>query len=125
MGAQRVLDRVRQAPGLLARLPRVEWEYVSKGEVSAATLNPSADAQQREVPDFRALLADQFAVLQSRIDDALRSTPAGQRWLTDDAEGFSSAKLPADAAAVIADEELAELKNWLEKRWNATPRDTK
>jgi hypothetical protein len=125
MGPQRVLDRVRQAPGLLARLPRVAWEYVTKGEVSAATLNPSDDAQQREVPNFRALLADQFAVLQSRIDDALRSTPAGQRWLTDDAEGFASAKLPADAAAAIADEELAELKNWLEKRWNATPRDTK
>ena len=24
----------------------------------------------------------------------------------------------------IADEELAELKAWLEKKWNATPRDT-
>jgi hypothetical protein len=125
MGPQRVLDRVRQAPGLLARLPRVAWEYVTKGEVSAAALNPSGDGQQREVPDFRALLADQFAVLQSRIDDALRSTSAGQRWLTDDAAGYASAKLPTESAAVIADEELAELKNWLEKRWNATPRDTK
>jgi hypothetical protein len=125
MGPQRVLDRVRQAPGLLARLPRVAWEYVTKGEISAATLNPADGAQQREVPDFRALLADQFAVLQSRIDDALRSTPTGQRWVTDDALGYAAAKLSADTAAVIADEELADLKNWLEKRWNATPRDTK
>jgi hypothetical protein len=125
MGPQRVLDRVRQAPGLLARLPRVAWEYVTKGEVSAAALNPTGEGQQREVPDFRALVADQFAVLQSRIDDALRSTPAGQRWLIDDASGYASAKLSTESAAAIADEELAELKNWLEKRWNATPRDTK
>ena len=125
MGPQRVLDRVRQAPGLLARLPRFAWDYVTKGEVSAATLNAGGNGQERQVPDFRAILADQFAVLQSRIDDALRSTPAGERWLTDDATGDASAKLPPDAAAAIADEELADLKQWLEQRWNATPRDTK
>jgi hypothetical protein len=125
MGPQRVLDRVRQAPGLLARLPRVAWEYVTKGEVSAATLNPSVNGQEREVPDFRAILADQFAVLQSRIDDALRSTPSGERWLNDDAAGYTAAKLAPDAAAAIANEELADLKTWLEKRWNATPRDTR
>ena len=77
------------------------------------------------MPDFRAILADQFAVLQSRIDDALRSTPAGERWLTDDATGYAVRQAPPDAAAVIADEELADLKQWLEQRWNATPRDTK
>ena len=86
MGPQRMLDRVRQAPGLLARLPRFAWDYVTKGEVSAATLNAGGNGQERQVPDFRAILADQFAVLQSRIDDALRSTPAGERWLTDDAQ---------------------------------------
>ena len=125
MGPQRVLDRVRQAPGLLARLPRVAWDYVTKGEVSAASLNSGGDGREREVPDFRALLADQFAVLQSRIDDALRSTPAGERWLSDDAAHYAAAKFPPDAAATIADEELADLKAWLEQRWNATPRDTK
>jgi hypothetical protein len=125
MGPQRVLDRVRQAPGLLARLPRVAWDYLAKGEVSAATLSAGGNGQDREVPDFRALLADQFAVLQSRIDDALRSAPAGERWLRDDAAGYAGAKLPPEAAAVIADEELADLKTWLEQRWNATPRDTK
>jgi hypothetical protein len=125
MGPQRMLDRVRQAPGLLARLPRVAWDYVSKGEVSAASLGAGANGREREVPDFRALLADQFAVLQSRIDDALRSTPAGERWLTDDAAGYGTAKLPPAAAGAIADEELADLRQWLEQRWNATPRDTK
>lgn len=125
MGPQRILDRVRQAPALLARLPRVAWDYVSKGEVSAASLNPEGSGPQRDVPDFRSLLADQFAVLQSRIDDALRSIPAGERWLNDDAPGYAAARLPPDAAAAIADEELAKLRTWLEQRWNATPRDTR
>jgi hypothetical protein len=96
-----------------------------KGVVSEATLNPTDAAQAREVPDLRGVLADPFSVLQSRIDDALRSTPAGQRWLTDDVAGYAGAKLPTESAASIADEVLGDLKNWLEKRWNATPRDTK
>jgi hypothetical protein len=134
MGPGRVLDRVRQAPGLIARLPRVAWDYLSRGELSAASLNAGGNGREREVPEFRAILADQFAVLQSRIDDALRSTPAGERWLaqepTDPAtpptrNSYASAKLPTEAAAAIADEELADLKQWLEQRWNATPRDTK
>jgi hypothetical protein len=125
MGPQRVLDRVRQAPGVLARLPRVAWDYISKGEISAASLDPDANGREREVPDFRAILADQFALLQSRIDDALRSTPAAERWLASDAAGYAAARLPAESAASIADEELAGLKTWLEQRWNATPRDTK
>src|SRR4029078_6120492 len=37
---------------------------------------------------------------------------------------YTAVKLdPADAGK-IADEELAELRGWLERRWNATPRDT-
>ncbi len=125
MGPRRILDRVRQAPGLLARLPRVAWDYLAKGELSSGALGADANGKEREVPDFRTLLADQFAVLQSRIDDALGSTPAGERWLRDDPGGYASAKLPPDAAGAIADEELANLKTWLEQRWNATPRDTK
>lgn len=130
MGPGRVLDRVRQAPGLLARLPRVAWDYLSRGELSAASLNAGANGREREVPEFRSILADQFAVLQSRIDDALRSTPAGARWLDEQGTsaggaGYASAKLPTESAAAIADEELADLKQWLEQRWNATPRDTK
>jgi hypothetical protein len=125
MGPQRILDRVRQAPGLVARLPRVAWDYVTRGELSGKAINAGNTDAQREVPDFRALLADQFALLQSRIDDALRSAPAGERWLADDAAGYTAAKLPTESAAAIADEELANLKAWLEQRWNATPRDTR
>jgi hypothetical protein len=125
MGPQRILDRVRQAPGLIARLPRVAWDYVTKGEISAAALNPGNNGDERKVPDFRVILADQFAVLQNRIDDALRSVPSGERWINDDAQAYALAKLPNESAAEIADEELAALKAWLEQRWNATPRDTK
>src|SRR6185312_6347570 len=81
MGPQRVLDRIRQAPGLLVRLPRVAWDYVMRGEISAAALNPTDQSDPRNVPDFRAILADQFAVVQSRIDDTLRSSAVLRRWM--------------------------------------------
>jgi hypothetical protein len=127
MGPQRVLDRVRQAPGLLVRLPRVAWDYVMRGEISAATLNPNGggDGRDQTVPDFRAMLADQFAILHSRIDDAIRSGPVGERWLTRDESSYQSSRIDSAEAGRIADEELAGLRQWLEQRWNATPRDTR
>jgi len=123
MGPQRILDRVRQAPGLLVRLPRVAWDYVKTGEIAAGSLSPAGDGQAGNVPDFRAMLADQFAVLQSRIDDALRSSAAGEKWVS--GGEYASAKIDPAAAGRIAEEELADLRDWLEKRWNATPRDTR
>ena len=138
IGPQRILDRVRQAPGLLMRLPRVAWDYVKTGEVrpggSGATDGAGADA--RTVPDFPTVLADQFAVLQSRIDDVIRSSPAGARWLGEGeaaaasvpaaaAGGYQLARIDPAEAGKIAEEELAELRGWLEKKWNATPRDTR
>lgn len=137
MGPQRILDRVRQTPGLLMRLPRVAWDYVKTGEISAGSLSPNQAGGPQAVPDFRAVLVDQFAVLQSRIDDVLRSSGAGEKWLTAAGEppagpgatatsaSYAAAKLPAADAGRIAEEELADLKDWLEKRWNAKPRDTR
>lgn len=127
MGPQRILDRVRQAPGLLVRLPRVAWDYVMRGEVSAAALSPAEqDADAGRPPDFPTILTDQFAVLQSRLDDALRSSPTVQRWAGESAPPpWQSALFDSADAGRIADEELAELKRWLEQRWNATPRDTR
>ena len=135
MGPQRILDRVRQAPGLLVRLPRVAWDYVKTGEIAPGTLSPAGDSPG-QVPDFRAMLVDQFAVLHSRIDDALRSSRAGERWVAPAAAGepaagplsdrdYRSARIDPAEAGKIAEEELADLRNWLEKRWNATPRDTR
>jgi hypothetical protein len=126
MGPQRILDRVRQAPSLLVRLPRVAWDYVMRGDVSAAALNPNAQRESREPPDFRTILTDQFAVLQSRLDDTLRSSAMLQRWAADsNPPPWQPALADASEAGKIADEELAELKRWLEQRWNSTPRDTR
>ncbi|MDB5329541.1 MAG: hypothetical protein JWP03_692 [Phycisphaerales bacterium] len=125
MGPQRVLDRVRQAPGLLIRLPRVAWDYVMRGEISPAALNPGGDGRVREVPDFSLLLTDQFAVVQSRIDDLLRSSPAATKWMAGGGNAYEQARLDPTDAGRIVEEELAELRTWLEKRWNATPRDTR
>src|SRR5581483_12244174 len=53
MGPGRVLDRVRQVPGLLDRLPRTAWDFVFRGKpVDFSIAAESADG--REVPNFRA-----------------------------------------------------------------------
>ena len=126
MGPQRVLDRLRQAPGLLVRLPRVAWDYVIRGEVSAGSLKPTSERDAREVPDFRSLLIDQFNVVQSRLDDVLRESKiSSQVTEAGTAPAYQPALIDPGEAGKIADEELAELKSWLERRWNATPRDTR
>jgi hypothetical protein len=126
MGPQRMLDRLRQAPGLLVRLPRVAWDYVVRGDVSAGSLNPTSDREAREVPDFRSILIDQFNVVQSRLDDVLRESKIpmllGE---TGSQPAYQPALIDPSEAGKIADEELAELRTWLERRWNSTPRDTR
>jgi hypothetical protein len=124
MGPGRMMERVRQVPGLVVRLPRTLWDAVIRGKKVTLNEPPPAEAGEGKAPDFRAGLVDQFAVVQSRIDDALRSSPLVEKWMTERAADYRAAQLdPADAGK-IADEELADLRNWLEKRWNATPRDT-
>jgi hypothetical protein len=125
IGPGRVLDRVRQVPGILVRLPRSAWELVMHGKTS---LNPAAaaegDSASREVPDFNATLTDQFAIIQSRIDDVVRSVPSGSKWMSDPSAKYAESKIDPAGAGKIADDELKDLKEWLQKRWNATPRDT-
>ncbi|MCC7351559.1 MAG: GTPase domain-containing protein [Phycisphaerales bacterium] len=123
MGPQRVLDRVRQVPGLLARLPRTAWDLVIRGEKPNLD-DPTLPADSRGVPDFAAILTDQFKILHSRMDDLIRSNATGQRWIDQQESTYRQALLPTEQAGAIAQEELAELKQWLEQRWNATPRDT-
>jgi hypothetical protein len=119
-------QRIRQAPNLLVRLPRVAWDYVMRGEVSAGALNPQVPEESRQPPNFQSILTDQFAVLQSRLDDALRSSPTLQRWAAGaNPPPWQPALADPSEAGKIADEELAELKRWLEQRWNSTPRDTR
>jgi hypothetical protein len=124
IGPGRVLDRVRQVPGMLVRLPRTAWDAFFHGKTP--TLAGAADSSDasREVPDFSQTLVDQFIILQSRIDDALRQTPGGEKWLGNPSNSYASSKIAPAEAGKIAIDELEELKTWLQKRWNATPRDT-
>ena len=123
MGPGRMLERARQVPGMIVRLPRTLWDAVIRGK-KVAINEPATPAVDAHVPDFRANLVDQFAVVQSRMDDALRSNPVAAQWLNERAATYGSIRINPDDAGKIVDEELAELRNWLEKRWNATPRDT-
>jgi hypothetical protein len=122
MGPARVMDRVRQVPALLARLPRTTWDLVMHGKADLSL--QSGAGNEKNVPDFQAILIEQFAVLQSRIDDAIRSVGAGEKWASADPQGYQAARLPRERAGAIATDELAQLRAWLENRWNATPRDT-
>jgi hypothetical protein len=123
IGPGRVLDRIRQVPALLVRLPRNAWDLLFHGKASVAASGEVLPTS-RELPDFAAVLTDQFTVIQSRIDDVLRTTACGQRWVGDAASGYNSSKIPPVDAGKIATEELAGLNDWLQQRWNATPRDT-
>jgi hypothetical protein len=124
MGPGRVLDRVRQVPGMLARLPRTTWDLLRSGKLTG---NGSPDLPpdlKREQPSFRAVLIDQFAILHSRMDDAIRSTAVSRAWIERAGSDYPSSKLDPNLAGQIADDEIAKLQQWLEKQWNATPRDT-
>jgi hypothetical protein len=123
IGPGRIIDRVRQVPSLLARLPRTTWDLFMTGKANVA----GGDGEEkipRDVPDFQAILAEQLSVLQSRIDDVVRATPAGQRWIDNDTATYNAMRIDPKQASAIAEDELQQLRNWLETRWNATPRDT-
>ena len=140
MGPQRMLERARQVPGMMMRMPRTLWDVVVKGQgvrlrssetrdsaapaEAAAAAATAGNGQPQTVPDFAATVSDQFAVVQSRIEDVLRSSPSGQRWLTSNEPAYRQARMEPTRAGKIAEEELADLEKWLEQRWNATPRDT-
>lgn len=112
MGPQRVLDRVRSVPSMLVRLPKSMWTWTKTGEFALPNVN---DVKREDSPDFRAIVIEQFQSLQSRIDDLIRGQVQieSNEW-----------KLAPDRAGAIVDDELAALKQWLETKWNATPRDT-
>lgn len=113
MGPQRVLDRVRSVPALLVRLPKSMWNWTKTGELKLpdVVLHSSQDS----LPDFRAIVVEQYQAFQSRIDDLLRSYTFLQspEW-----------KIPPEQAGRIVEQELNDLQQWLETKWNATPRDT-
>jgi hypothetical protein len=125
VGPQRVLDRVRQVPTLLARLPRATWDWVMRGQMPADLNNPKTNAIDTEPPDFVTSLSDHFAVVRSRIDDVVRTNPAAAKWIIEDPQAYQQAMIDPTSAGLIAADEVQQLRDWLEKRWNATPRDTR
>lgn len=123
MGPGRVLDRVRQVPLMLARLPRNTWDLLRHGQLrGAVAAEEFPDDWRKTGPNFRGALIDQFSVLQGRIDDLMQSSSLAAEWSRD---GRADVALDPTAAGKIADDEIAELTRWLEGHWNAVPRDTR
>ena len=120
MGPARVLERMRSVPGMVARLPRTALDLVRGRRRTDATLDPPLG---RDAPDFRVVAREQFAILQSRIDDLLRTGPLAG-WLSEDA-AYAQTRLEPGLACAIVDEEIAGLRRWLEQHWNERPRDTR
>jgi hypothetical protein len=126
IGPQRVFERVRQVPLMLARLPRHTWDMIRHGQLRASVkAEKLPDDWQKSGPDFRAALIDQMALLQGRIDDVIGSAAEARAWAENDPVGRAAWRIDPEEAGTIADEELAALRAWLEARWNADPRDTR
>lgn len=124
MGPGRMLDRVRQVPGLLARLPRTAWDLLA-GRQAGTGATPPPSPGGNAVPDFRRTLEDHFVQVQARLEDVIRGTAGGQRLMEVSGDGYAAARIDPARAGDIAEEELAEFKAWLDQHWNAPPRDTR
>lgn len=113
MGPQRMLERLRSTPALLAKLPRSTIDLF-RGKRSDP--DTEAPASKVELPNFATMVGDQFAVAQEKVADVLRAqcpSIRGDAWRIDRAQ-----------ASTIVDEEVDALRKWLEERWNKNPRDT-
>ncbi len=124
MSPGKMLDRVRQVPRLVVRLPRTMWDVFGRGQPGKWFDPDIVKPENQEVPDFHAILKNQFSVVQSRIEDAIRANPATERWIAAAENEFVQTRFDPGEAGVIADNEVAELKLWIDKHWDATPRDT-
>jgi hypothetical protein len=119
MGPQRMIDRAKAVPSLLARLPRTTWDLVTRGKANGALSVPEAEVEPESAgPDFSGELADGLRLLQGRCTEVLRDVGFP-------ADRDASWQLDPDDGAAVADRELAELRRWLEARWDSKPRDTR
>ena len=76
IGPGRIIDRVRQVPSLLARLPRTTWDWAMGRNASGSTGHGAPAAG--EVPDFGGLLADQLAILRPEFSNPAPSEPESE-----------------------------------------------
>lgn len=127
-GPGRVMDRVRNLPAALSRMPRGAWDLLARGALSTSGAPPEAgpgSGGSREEPDYGSVITDQFMIIQSRIEDILRSRPESAAWTERDREGFERTRIDPSEAAEAANRELQDLRKWLSERWDSTPRDTR
>lgn len=127
MGPGRMFERLRQMPGLIARMPRTVWDVIVRGEKldTAARAGSSAEKSAAHPPDYASILSDQLVVLQSRIEDILRSSQMVEHWIEEESESWAETRLDPQDAACIADEELDQLRQWLAEHARQSPRDTR
>lgn len=115
MGPQRMLERLRGAPALFAKLPRSTIDLLRGRSTPSDPGEPKES--KLELPDFAAIVSDQFAVSQERMADVIRarvpSAADDQSW-----------RIDRSKAAEIVTGETDALRQWLEARWNSSPRDT-
>ncbi|NLX12444.1 MAG: hypothetical protein GXY44_02155 [Phycisphaerales bacterium] len=125
MGPGRVLERLRQMPVLIARLPRTIWNLVGRGERPTPALTSETVAASRSMPDFGQLLCEQLLIAQSRIDDLLRADDTVSDWLNTHGDDYHRTRIDPARAAQIAVEEIHALEAWLEEHRQRKPRDTR
>jgi 50S ribosome-binding GTPase len=122
MGPQRMLERLKGAPAMLARLPRSTIDLF-RGKSSSA--DAPAAASKVELPDFASIVADQFVVAQEQMGDVVRRAASPSESPTDvEASAADAWRLDRSLASEIVTSETEALRQWLEARWNANPRDT-
>jgi hypothetical protein len=112
LGPQRMMERAQKFFSVLRERKWNAWSDM-------------ASAKEREVPDFWQILVDQFMTAQSRMDDAVRSSSVGEEWIESDPAGYAEVKIDPGEAGRIAEKEIEDLKEWLQKHWDENPRDTK
>lgn len=115
IGPERMLERLKSAPALLAKLPRSTFDLF-RGKKSAPEAATDAEPAKEGLPDFAAMVGDQFAVAQEKVADVMRAHCPG---LTGDAW-----RIDKQQASAIVHSEIESLRLWLEERWNKNPRDT-
>lgn len=124
MGPGRVMDRVRQVPGMIARLPRTTWDLLRSGKTNGNGNGASRETPADQKLEFHSAVKDQFVLVQSRIDDILRASTRGLGWIEARNSEYAASKIDPASAGAIAEEEVTRLEKWLEEHWNSTPRDT-
>ncbi len=122
MSPQRTIERLRELPGRLARLPKSTLDLLRGSNDGsgkrAARADENVDREQSKVPDFPQLAADQFRVVQATIREAISSAmPKGAPPIT--------FEIDAERAAGIVTDEMNQLRDWLENHRGRDPLDTR